>query len=236
MNALIRIEDVELERTCYRDQPVLTLADIDRVHVRPEGTAYRNFNEHRDKFLFGADYFDLPYEEWSVLVPRNSLSETDESSAEKEAGGYRGHKIFMTMHGYLMLVKSFKDEKAWRVQRILVDSYFDLKVIQKAAQKDVEFTELQKKYIASLETNITLMGQNIQRKKVFSKVTEEEKQRRMELHAQGMTPSEISRHVYRSRSGISNIINYGMTAGIQGVRDQQAKQSQPAKQETKNEL
>lgn len=224
MNELIRIEDVELQKIVYRDQPVLTLADIDRVHGRPEDTARRNFNENRERFLMGKHYFELPYEEWSILTGRNSSVQEGDSSDQKEVGGRRGNKIFMTLYGYLMLVKSFKDDKAWRIQEILVDSYFDLKVIQKAAQKDVELIEIKDKYIALLEKTLTIVERKA--KKPFVMITDEERKKILELHEQGHNNCEIARLIGRSRSGISNIINYGMTAGIQGVREQQVKQNQ----------
>lgn len=224
MNAIIKIEDVELEKCCYRDQPVLTLADIDRVHGRPEGTAWRNFNEHRERFLMGKHYFDLPYEEWSVLIPRNSLVQEGDSSVQKESGGRRGNKNFMTMHGYLMLVKSFKDDRAWRVQELLVDSYFDLKVIQKAAKKDVEFVELQAKYIALLEKNVTILESL--RKKPIKRLTDEEKKAILDLHQQGVGVGEISRRTGRSKPAISNVINFGNTSGRQAVSQQPEKAKQ----------
>ncbi|MDG6005532.1 MAG: hypothetical protein E3K29_06745 [Candidatus Brocadia sp.] len=222
MNELIRIEDVEVQKIVYRDQPVLTLADIDRVHGRPEGTAKRNFNENRERFLVGKHFFELPYEEWSILVVQNSYDQEGNSSNQKEVGGHRRNKIFMTIYGYLMLTKSFKDERAWKVQEILVDSYFDLKVIQKAAQKDVEFMELQKKYIALLENTVTLLKPRTKKPTVM--ISDEEKKQILELHSKGVSNSEIAKQTGRSRSGVSNIINYGMTAGIQGIREQQAKQ------------
>lgn len=112
MNEIIRIEDVEIEKVLYRDQPVLTLPEIDRVHGRPEGTAGRNFRQNRERFLMGVDFYELPYEEWSVLSRRNSSAQGGDSSVQKEAGGFKGSMMFFTLHGYLMLVKSFTDDRA----------------------------------------------------------------------------------------------------------------------------
>ncbi len=91
----------------YGGQRVVTFADIDAVHCRPEGTARRNFNNNRQHFLIGVDYFVRnSYEaaEYGIVAP-NGL-------------------ILMTESGYLMLVKSFTDDLAWKVQRELVNSYF----------------------------------------------------------------------------------------------------------------
>jgi ORF6N domain-containing protein len=102
----------------YRDQPVITLRMMDELHQRPEGTAGRNFRERRGKLLKGTDYFDVSYGEWSQI---------DEFRRSEES---RQHApvILLTESGYLLLVKSFQDERAWQVQRMLVSSYFRAKM------------------------------------------------------------------------------------------------------------
>ncbi|ENX6537070.1 ORF6N domain-containing protein, partial [Shigella flexneri] len=40
----------------YRGQRVVTLAMIDEVHQRPEGTARAAFNRNREHFISGVDY------------------------------------------------------------------------------------------------------------------------------------------------------------------------------------
>ena len=92
----------------YGGQRVITLKDIDTVHGRPDGTARKRFNENKKRFIQGEDYFvrktDEAAKEYGVIAP-NGL-------------------ILITETGYLMLVKSFTDELAWKVQRELVSSYF----------------------------------------------------------------------------------------------------------------
>lgn len=91
----------------YQGQRVVTLAMIDEVHERPEGTARRNFNEHRPRFIETEDYF-----------VRNS-SEARQMGITAPNG-----LTLLTESGYLMLVKSFTDDLAWEIQRQLVRSYF----------------------------------------------------------------------------------------------------------------
>lgn len=41
----------------YNSQRVVTFKDIDAVHQRPSGTAKRNFNTNRERFIENEDYF-----------------------------------------------------------------------------------------------------------------------------------------------------------------------------------
>jgi len=68
-----------------------------------EGTAGRNFRDNRKHFIEGEDYFR-----------RNS------SQAKSEFGIVAPNGlVLVTEQGYLMLVKSFTDDLAWKVQRRL---------------------------------------------------------------------------------------------------------------------
>lgn len=94
----------------HEGQRVVTLAMVDELHQRANGTAGRNFRQHRDKLIEGQDYYQLD--------PTNFV----ESSFEH--GGSRKLVTALTETGYLMLVKSFQDALAWDVQRALVNGYF----------------------------------------------------------------------------------------------------------------
>ena len=111
MNELIEIQGQSISLKEYRGQRVITFKDIDTVHQRPDGTARRVFNENRKRFVSGVDFF--------IRNP---------SEAAKDYGviAPNGLKL-ITESGYLMLVKSFTDDLAWKVQRELVDTYFKLK-------------------------------------------------------------------------------------------------------------
>lgn len=112
MNHLtMTINDEQIQVKEYQGTRVVTLADIDRVHKRPPGTARKRFNFHKDRFIKGVDYFvlntDIAQKEFNTIAP-NGLTVVTES-------------------GYLMLVKSFNDVLAWEVQRSLVSNYFRVK-------------------------------------------------------------------------------------------------------------
>gem|GEM_PF-2894945 len=97
----------ELTPVEFKGQRVITLGTMDSIHQRPEGTARRNFNNNRDKLVEGEDYFVRNSSEamgMGVTAP-NGLT-------------------LLTESGYLLLVKSFTDELAWKVQRQLVNGYF----------------------------------------------------------------------------------------------------------------
>ena len=121
MNAeLVQINGQKVPVITYRGKRVITLAQMDRVHGRPSGTAKRNFTEHRKHLIHGEDYFQIGLNEVQAL----GLCQTKDEIRTYSVG--RGGKlIVLTRDGYLLLVKSFTDDLAWQVQRELVKAYFD---------------------------------------------------------------------------------------------------------------
>lgn len=111
------INQIALHIKEYNGQRVVTFRDIDEVHQRPEGTASRNFRVNRNHFIEGEDYFTITPDEF-----RRTIGEMDKRQ--------QNDIILLTESGYLMTVKSLKDDLAWAVQRELVRSYFRLKVVQ----------------------------------------------------------------------------------------------------------
>jgi hypothetical protein len=97
----------------YKGKRVVTFAMVDQVHQRPEGTAKRNFQANKDHFIEGDDFY---------LIGRNKIR-TDllESFGFSK---FAPSGLLLTQSGYLMLVKSFTDDLAWKVQRELVSRYF----------------------------------------------------------------------------------------------------------------
>lgn len=61
MNAVIKVESQDLNVVEYQGKRVVTLAMIDSVHQRPEGTAKRNFTENRHRFIDGEDFYLIDY-------------------------------------------------------------------------------------------------------------------------------------------------------------------------------
>lgn len=108
MNNLVKIEKQEISVKEFDGKRVVTFKNVDLVHERPEGTARRNFNSNKKYLVEGEDYF-----------VRNS----SEAKKEFDITAPNG-LVLLTESGYLMLVKSFTDDLAWKVQRQLVKNYF----------------------------------------------------------------------------------------------------------------
>lgn len=108
----MEIQGTELQIKEYAGKRVVTFKDIDAVHQRKSGTASRNFNQNRNRFIEDVDFF-------SIKVTDNEIR--SQFGVSPNAGRT---VTLITETGYLMLVKSFTDDLAWKVQRELVDSYF----------------------------------------------------------------------------------------------------------------
>lgn len=107
----VTINNKQLPAVEYHGQRVVTLAMIDEVHQRPEGTASAAYLRNKERFVEGVDTYLIEYAENNVLRPFNIDVP------------FRGLRVF-TEAGYLMLTKPFNDDLAWQVQRELVNSYF----------------------------------------------------------------------------------------------------------------
>ena len=116
MNNLVLINNQEVQVKEFNNQRVVTFKEIDRVHERVEGTAGRNFRENKKHFIKNEDYFYLEGKELSTIKQTTNF-----------VGSNARELILLTETGYLMLVKSFTDDLAWKVQRQLVNSYFRVK-------------------------------------------------------------------------------------------------------------
>lgn len=110
MNVMIQGTAIRIKE--YQGKRVVTFKDIDTVHKRREGTASRNFNQNRNRFIEDVDFF-------KIKITDNEIR--SQFGISPNAGGT---VMLITETGYLMLVKSFTDDLAWKVQRELVDSYF----------------------------------------------------------------------------------------------------------------
>ena len=113
-NNKILINGVEIETKEYKGQRVITSYDVAKLHEREVNDVTKNFNNNRDRFILNEDYF---------LINKNDISERKISVQEFIPNNVKEIPIF-TESGYLMLVKSFTDDLSWKIQRMLVKSYF----------------------------------------------------------------------------------------------------------------
>ena len=114
MSSLVKINNQNLEVKEFRGQRVVTFKDIDTLQERVEGTAGRNFRENKERFIENVDFF--------FVKPADIQNNEIRRSEINNSGTY-----LITESGYLMLVKSFTDDLAWKVQRQLVNTYFRAK-------------------------------------------------------------------------------------------------------------
>lgn len=138
---MIHIGNTDVSIKEYNGQRVVTFKDIDMVHERPEGTANKRFLDNKKRFVEGEDYFIISNSEIrkSHIIP---ISDNDYMD-----------KVLVTEQGYLMLVKSFTDDLAWKVQRELVNSYF--KTVKPLSQ--IEMMRIQLGMIDGLDSRVSVL-------------------------------------------------------------------------------
>ena len=141
-NQIVKINNTDLSVKEFNGQRVVTFKDIDMLHERVEGTAKRNFNEHKKHLIKDVDYFEVKqsdfqkYEIRTLEIPNRGLT-------------------LITESGYLMLVKSLQDDLAWKVQRELVNNYFRVKEsVQARPLTTEEMLELQFKYAKEVKEEV----------------------------------------------------------------------------------
>jgi len=115
-NNLVKINGNAIEQIVYKSKPVITLRMMDELHKRPLDTARKAFNRHKDHLIENEDFFNVPYEQWSNFLTVQNM--------DGQKGGRKSSMTFLSQTGYLLLVKSFTDALAWKIQRELVNVYF----------------------------------------------------------------------------------------------------------------
>lgn len=134
MSNIVKINNCDLAIKEYKDERVITFKEMDAVHGRKPGSAKRNFNNNKDKFIENEDYFRITMKEYREIFTPN----------EKPGRGNPTFEvILLTEMGYLMLVRTFSDALAWQIQRALVLNYFRTKqIIQEVQQVQPQETEI----------------------------------------------------------------------------------------------
>lgn len=152
MNDLITIGNTQFTAKTLDGKPVLTFRDIDAIHHRPEGSARKRFNDNRQRFAEGEDYFKVTCGEVRPFfgqTPPNGFNPNAEI-------------ILITESGYLMIVKSFTDDWAWEVQRKLVKTYFRAKELAAEKPKPMstnDLFELQVKINREYESKLNALAE-----------------------------------------------------------------------------
>lgn len=96
MNELQVINNTRISIKEFSGQRVVTFKDIDAVHGRPDGTARKRFNDNREHFIVGEDFFVL-----------TQPSEIRTLGIQRPQGGTPESVTLVTESGYL--IKSGSD-------------------------------------------------------------------------------------------------------------------------------
>lgn len=118
MPNLITINDTQIEQLTYHEQPVVTFEMIADVHGVPVSNVQKSFQRHQDRFTAEKHYYRINAEE-------------SQRCGLRVQTGQHGALLF-TRHGYLLLVKPMKDDKAWNVQERMIDEYFAMQTALQA--------------------------------------------------------------------------------------------------------
>ena len=118
------INNTDISVKEYQGQRVVTFKDIDAVHGRPDGTARKRFNDNRERFVDGEDYFKICASEF-----RTHWNDIPAKATEDVT--------LITESGYLMLVKSFTDAEQLLAQaQIMVEQERRLTALE-SGQKQI---------------------------------------------------------------------------------------------------
>lgn len=108
---IITVGATTLSRILYKGRPMLTVKQIAEIHGQPEAAIRKTFQRNRGRFLDGVDCLVANCHEGHTITGKSCPN---------------GLLLF-TESGYLKLVKSFGDNKAWEVHGKLMDAYFKAK-------------------------------------------------------------------------------------------------------------
>lgn len=117
MQEVVKIVNTDLTIKSIDGQRVVTFSDIDKVHERGSETARFRFNDNKKHFIKDVDYFILKPADFQLCENHTIEGITKDNVSNRGT-------TFLTESGYLMIVKSFTDDLAWKVQRDLVNTYF----------------------------------------------------------------------------------------------------------------
>jgi hypothetical protein len=124
MQEYIKVNNKELKIKEFHGERVVTFKEIDELHERPDGTARQTFNRNKKYFEEGKHYFvcqTYEAQKMGITAPN-------------------GLKL-LTERGYLLLVKAFTDDLSWKVQDILIESYFKVKEFKELQNNNLPITQ-----------------------------------------------------------------------------------------------
>lgn len=156
---IILNEEIEIKE--YKNERVITAWDISRLHGRDVREITQNFNYVKEKMILNEDYF---------IISKENISESKILIQDFIPNNVKEITLF-TESGYLLLAKTFTDERSWNIQRKLVKSYFKLKELKdKVESGELEIRTTQSKEINDKPTE--LQQYNLKRAELMIKAAE----------------------------------------------------------------
>lgn len=139
----------EVEIREYDGQRVVTFDMIDVLHNKAEEVAHNQFLRNKKHMIEGIDYYEFKGEKGREALSRLSFSRMLKLNNNPNFRYY-----LLTETGYLMLVKSFRDDLAWSIQRQLVNTYFKAKTNDLVPEKiDANVFQLFRKMVDQMEND-----------------------------------------------------------------------------------
>lgn len=120
MYDIITINNKEIKVKEYNGERVVTAWDIADLHEREISKINENFKYNINRFTKNKDYY---------VLKRSEFSESDFPIQEFIPNNVK-EIILFTQLGYLLLTKTFTDDLSWKIQSILIESYFKLKELK----------------------------------------------------------------------------------------------------------
>ena len=117
---LVKNEGKELQVKEFNNERVITVWDIAELHERTIDSITKNFKNNFKRFKVNVDYYCLTREKF---LERNFFVQ------KKIPNNVKIIPLF-TEYGYLKLIKSMNDDLSWKIQDILIKSYFKVKELQ----------------------------------------------------------------------------------------------------------
>jgi len=104
----VKVNETDISVKEYHGKRVVTFKDIDACHNRAEGTARKRFNDNKQHFIEGEDFFKVPYSE----IIESPLGGRSIFEIPDEIEGYRGRDY----KGYIFVAQDLNNGY-WKIGR-----------------------------------------------------------------------------------------------------------------------
>ena len=128
---LIAIAGKEIELKEYNGERVVTAWDIEKLHEKDVREINQQFKRNINNLIENEDYFVV---DRSYISESLSVRQTLQPVIQNFIPNNVKEIILFTESGYLLLTKTFTDERSWNIQRQLVKSYFKLKELKEKVE------------------------------------------------------------------------------------------------------